>query len=407
MSGSAGSISEDHKDDSMSEFSSTADTKYDPVAEQGNLFSVKRQDSDLAIRISGTWRLWGGLPSIEAVRREIDSSPSLKLVRFETQELTGWDSGIVWFLDKVSELCRERGVAVDRDKLPKGLRRLVELAEAVPEKKGVRRDLVARPILERLGNRTIESLSSISETLNFLGEMTLTSIKLLSGKVRFRAVDLFVFIQQSGPQALPIITLISFLVGVILAFIGAVQLQRFGAQIYVADLVGIAIVREMGAVMTGVIMAGRTGAAFAAQLGTMKVTQELDAFTTIGLRAQDFLVLPRVIALVLMMPLLCLYSDLIGVLGGAAVGIGLLNISWVTYLRETTKAITLGHVFGGIFKSTVYGLLIALSGCLRGLQCGKTSSAVGDAATSAVVTGIVAIVAACGVFAVVFYILGI
>jgi phospholipid/cholesterol/gamma-HCH transport system permease protein len=226
-------------------------------------------------------------------------------------------------------------------------------------------------------------------------------------KARFQTVDLFLFMQQSGAQALPIITLLSFLVGVILAFIGAVQLQRFGAQIYVADLVGIAIVREMGAVMTGIIMAGRTGAAFASQIGTMKVTQEIDAFTTIGLSPHEFLVLPRVIALVLMMPLLCLYADFIGVLGGAVVGTGMLNISWTAYVRETTKAITLGDVFGGVFKSTVYGVLIALFGCLRGLQCGKSSSAVGDAATSAVVTGIVAVVAACGIFAVVFYVLGI
>jgi phospholipid/cholesterol/gamma-HCH transport system permease protein len=154
-------------------------------------------------------------------------------------------------------------------------------------------------------------------------------------------------------------------------------------------------------------MAGRTGAAFAAQLGTMKVTQEIDAFTTIGLQADEFLVLPRVIALVLMMPLLCLYADLIGVLGGAVVGTGMLDISWTSYLQETRNAVTLGHVSGGVFKSTVYGVLIALCGCLRGLQCGNSSSAVGDAATSAVVTGIVAIVVACGIFAVIFYVLGI
>jgi phospholipid/cholesterol/gamma-HCH transport system permease protein len=225
--------------------------------------------------------------------------------------------------------------------------------------------------------------------------------------VRFRAIDLFLLIQQCGAQALPIVTLISFLVGVILAFVGAVQLKQFGAQIYVADLVGIAMVREMGAMMTGIIMAGRTGAAFAAQLGTMKVTQELDAFTTMGFSPLEFLVLPRVIALVLMMPLLCLYSDFVGVLGGAAIGVGMLDLSWTTYFRETTHAIDLTDLFGGVFKSSVYGLLIALSGCLRGIQCGNSSSAVGDAATSAVVTGIVAIVAACGVFAVVFYVLGI
>ena len=154
-------------------------------------------------------------------------------------------------------------------------------------------------------------------------------------------------------------------------------------------------------------LAGRVGANVAAELGTMKVTQEIDAFTTIGLPPEEFLVFPRVIALVLMMPLLCLYADFIGVLGGAAVGVGMLDMSWTTYFRETMNAITLTQLFGGLLKSTVYGVLIALSGCLRGLQCGKSSSAVGDAATSAVVTGIVAIVVACGVFAVVFYVLGI
>lgn len=375
------------------------------MTEENNFLLMRERDSELVIRISGTWQLQDGLPSMDGFKKEIERPPRAKLVLFDTRELAGWDSSVVWFLTKVSELCREIGIPVDRGKLPKGLRRLVELAEAVPEKKGARREFVAMPFLKRVGQSAIGAIASFIETLNFLGQISFTFLKLV--KVRFRAVDLFLFIQQNGPQALPIVTLISFLVGIILAFIGAVQLRRFGAQIYVADLVGIAIVREMGAMMTGIIMAGRTGAAFAAQLGTMKVTQEIDAFTTIGLPAEEFLVFPRVIALVLMMPLLCLYADFIGVLGGAVVGVGMLDISWTTYFRETTNAITLTHLFGGLLKSTVYGVLIALSGCLRGLQCGKSSSAVGDAATSAVVTGIVAIVAACGVFAVVFYILGI
>jgi phospholipid/cholesterol/gamma-HCH transport system permease protein len=164
--------------------------------------------------------------------------------------------------------------------------------------------------------------------------------------------------------------------------------------------------RDMGAMMTAIIMAGRTGAAFAAQLGTMKVTQEIDALSTMGISPMEFLVLPRVIALILMMPLLCFYSDLMGVLGGAAVGSGVLGLSFTTYFRETLHAVTLGDVLGGVFKSSVYGVIIAISGCLRGFQCGNNSSAVGDAATSAVVTGIVFIVVACGSFALVFNILG-
>jgi phospholipid/cholesterol/gamma-HCH transport system permease protein len=186
-----------------------------------------------------------------------------------------------------------------------------------------------------------------------------------------------------------------------------VQLEQFGAAIYVADLVGIAIVREMGAVMTGIVVAGRTGAAYAAQLGTMKVTQEIDALTTMGISPLEFLVLPRVLALCLMMPLLCLYADLVGVVGGAAVGIGMLRLAPAVYLRETMHAVDNADLAGGVMKASVYGILVALAGCLRGLQSGKSSSAVGDAATSAVVTGIVFIISACGVFAVVFYVLGI
>lgn len=364
-------------------------------------------DAALEVKLAGAWRLRGGLPSASLLERELDGVPRIKSVAFDTKELESWDSSVLAFLVDISALCRQRGIQMDTAGLPSGLHRLLNLAEAVPEKKGARKESVATPLLQRVGNTAIGAGSSLAEMLAFLGDMTLTFFRLWRMKVRFRAVDLILFIQQAGVEALPIVSLISFLVGVILAFVGAVQLKQFGAQIYVADLVGIAMVREMGAMMTGIIMAGRTGAAFAAQLGTMKVTQEIDAFATMGFSPLEFLVLPRVLALVLMMPLLCLYSDIVGVLGGAAIGVGMLDLSWTTYLRETTNAISLTDVFGGVFKASVYGVLIALSGCLRGLQCGNSSSAVGDAATSAVVTGIVAIVLACGVFAVVFYVLGI
>jgi phospholipid/cholesterol/gamma-HCH transport system permease protein len=188
--------------------------------------------------------------------------------------------------------------------------------------------------------------------------------------------------------------------------VSAVQLKQFGAQIYVANLVGVAMTREMGALMTAILMAGRTGAAFAAELGTMKVTQELDAFATAGFAIPEFLVLPRVMALVLMMPLLCLYADLVGILGGAAIGVGMLDLSWTMYLGQTTHAIRLGDTVGGVFKSAVYGSLIAGAGCLRGLQAGSSATAVGRAATSAVVTSVVAVIVACGLFAFLFYVLG-
>jgi phospholipid/cholesterol/gamma-HCH transport system permease protein len=364
-------------------------------------------EATLKVHLRGTWRLRGGLPSASLFVHELESARQVRGISFDARELTSWDSSVLTFLVEVSELCRQRRIAMDREGLPLGVKKLLTLAEAVPERKGARREAAEASLLERVGTRTIGVADSLTEMLAFLGEMTSTFVRLFGMKARYRVSDLFLLIQQCGAQALPIVTLISFLVGVILAFVGAVQLKQFGAQIYVADLVGIAIMREMGAMMTGIIMAGRTGAAFAAQLGTMKVTQEVDALTTAGFSPLEFLVLPRVVALVLMMPLLCLYADFVGVIGGAVIGVGMLDLSWTTYFNETANAISLTDIFGGVFKSSVYGVLIGLSGCLRGLQCGNSSSAVGDAATSAVVTGIVAIVVACGIFAVVFYILGI
>jgi phospholipid/cholesterol/gamma-HCH transport system permease protein len=372
-----------------------------------NQVSLQRSGDALLVRLSGAWRLQGGLASDATVRQELERSPRPARMAFEAETLTHWDSSILTFLVAISALCRQGGINMDRAGLPAGVRRLLELAEAVSERKGARKEAEEASLLERIGTATMGATASLTEMLAFLGEMTITFIRLFGMKARYRASDLFLLIQQSGAEALPIVTLISFLVGVILAFVGAVQLKQFGAQIYVADLVGIAMMREMGAMMTAIIMAGRTGAAFAAQLGTMKVTQEIDAFTTAGFSPLEFLVLPRAVALILMMPLLCLYSDFVGVLGGAAIGVGMLDLSWTTYFRETANAVGLTDVMGGVFKSSVYGVLIALAGCLRGLQCGNSSSAVGDAATSAVVTGIVAIIVACGTFAVIFYVLGI
>jgi len=266
---------------------------------------------------------------------------------------------------------------------------------------------VAPGLVARIGESTLATVASMLDFLRFLGEVTLGIGRLLRRQARYRTSDLLLLLQQVGADALPIVTLISFLVGTILAFVGAVQLQQFGAAIYVANLVGIAMVRDMGAMMTGIVMAGRSGASFAAQLASMKVTQETDALTTTGLPPLDFLVLPRVLALCLMMPLLCLYSDLVGILGGAAVGIGMLGLSLRTYMQQTGGAVGVGDMVGGVFKASVYGVLIAIAGCLRGMASGRSSSAVGEATTAAVVTSIVLIISACGVFSVVFYVLGI
>ena len=365
------------------------------------------KDEILLIRLAGRWELGNGLAAAAGIETDLRREPRPSKIAFDTHDLELWDSSILAFLAQVIQACRERGVAVDTSALPAGLHNLLDLALAVPERAGARKRLTAPTFLERLGAQTIAAVAEGGETLSFVGNMTLTSIRLARRKARYRASDLWLLIQQCGVEALPIVTLISFLVGVILAFVGAVQLKQFGAQIYVANLVGVAMTREMGALMTAILMAGRTGAAFAAELGTMKVTQELDALTTAGFSVFDFLVLPRVLALVLMMPLLCLYADFVGILGGTAIGVGMLDLSPRIYLEQTIQAVRLVDTAGGVFKAAVYGGLIALAGCLRGLRAGSSASAVGGAATSAVVTGMVAIIAACGLFAFLFYLLGI
>jgi phospholipid/cholesterol/gamma-HCH transport system permease protein len=377
------------------------------VTQNGQLSVDRTRDGALTVEVSGTWRMGRGMPSIAQVEREFSAGQLPRRVIVRAHDLRRWDSSLLILMAGIDELCHQRGIAVERSGLPEGLARLLDLAETGPETKDARSEAAPRTWVERVGLAAISRADGIGASLEFLGQLTIAGLNMLRGRARVRAPDLLEAIQQSGANALGIVALISYLVGVILAFMGAVQLQQFGASLYVADLVGIGMVREMGAMMTAIIMAGRTGAAFAARLGTMKVTQEIDALSTMGISPMEFLVLPRVVALVVMMPLLGLYSDLIGILGGATIGVGMLGLSFPTYMHETIAAVTFTDLAGGLFKATVYGALIAYAGCLRGFQCGNSSSAVGDAATSAVVTSIVMIVSACGLFAFLFNILGI
>lgn len=367
---------------------------------------AERRGADLRLWLAGTWSVRTRGVSVADVAGEFAVRPPERL-QFESSGIDTWDSALLTYLVGLGRLCAEHGVEVDRSGLPDGVRRLLALAEAVPDRGGARPDAADASLLERVGRATLSGGSAAGEVVAFVGEATLSVMRFVTGRARFRRSDLALFLQQAGAEALPIVTLISFLVGLILAFVGAVQLERFGAAIYVADLVGIAMVREMGAMMTAIVMAGRTGAAYAAQLGSMKVTQEIDALRTMGIAPLDFLVLPRMIALFVMLPLLCLYADVVGILGGAVVGVGLLDLAPLSYYHQTNAAVSVGDLVGGVFKAAVYGVLIALAGCLRGMQCGSSSSAVGDATTAAVVTSIVAIIGACGIFAVLFYILGI
>ena len=373
----------------------------------GEMTLQKTAQDTLTVALSGSWKLTEQLPSADEVRQKLEAAPGIGRIAFDSRQLAGWDSGLLIFLTQVNEFCAQKKIAIEGGGLPEGARKMLALAAAVPEKKDARKAEGRVGFLTHVGSETVDFFRSSGEILAFIGDTVIAFLRLLRGRAQYRKTDLWLVMEACGGQALPIVSLICFLVGLILAFIGAIQLQLFGAQIYVADLVGIAMVRLMAAIMTGIVMAGRTGGAFAAQLGTMQVNQEIDALKTLGISPMEFLVLPRMLALALMMPLLCLYANVMGILGGMVVGVGMLDIGFIQYYNETAKAVNLWNLGIGLFSGTVFGVIVALSGCMRGMQCGRSASAVGDAATSAVVTAIVGIIVSTAVITVICDILGI
>jgi phospholipid/cholesterol/gamma-HCH transport system permease protein len=375
-------------------------------AETGVMTLRQPGNDTLLVSLAGVWKIGNELPSADEVRKGLESTPARRMV-FETRDLTDWDSALLTFLLKIREYAAQKQIQIMDEGLPQGARRLIALALAVPERKGARKEAKREPFLVRMGEEGLRFFQSTGEMVGFIGEAAIAFVNLLRGRARFRSSDFVLFLQECGSEALPIVSLISLLVGMILAFVAAIQLKLFGAQIFVADIVGIAMVRVMAAIMTGIIVAGRTGAAFAAQLGTMQVNEEIDALQTLGVSPMEFLVLPRMLALALMMPLLCLYSDLMGILGGMIVGVFVLDLSFAQYFHETALNMELTYFWVGLFHSFVFGILIALAGCLRGMQCGRSASEVGKAATSAVVTSIVSIVLATAIITFVCQVLGI
>jgi phospholipid/cholesterol/gamma-HCH transport system permease protein len=372
----------------------------------GAQLSLSRPTADtLEVHVSGSWNLADGVPSTESVEAALARDRGLERLSFGAENLSAWDSSLVNFAYRLSLRATHTGIRVDDSGLPEGVRGLLALASAVPPAHDARAREAHPPFLAEVGAETIDFFRSVAEITRFIGDAAISTGAVLLGRAHYRPSDLLLIIQQVGAQALPIVSLISFLVGLILAFVGAVQLEQFGVHIYIANLVGLGMARDMGAMMTGIIMAGRTGAAFAAEIGTMTVNEEIDALKTMSISPMEFLVVPRILALVLMMPLLVLYSDLLGILGGGVVGVTLFDLGAFEYLQQTRNALDLQDFAAGLIKGVVYGAIVAVCGCLRGIQSGRSAAAVGAATTSAVVTGIVFIVIACAVLTIVYNVL--
>lgn len=369
--------------------------------------TVRRADAVADANVSGAWTRRAALPPGDEAFAALGAAPRPARLRVTAVGLEDWDSTLVAFLLRLRTAAERAGIGMEVDQLPTGVRRLIELASAVPPRTGTGHGGGVPSVLAQIGLWATSKAVGWRDTARFLGQVVIAAIAFLRGRAIYRREDLVRTIQDTGVQALPIVATISLLVGLILAFIGAVQLAQFGAAIYVADLVGLAMTREMAAVMTAIVVAGRTGAAFAAQLGTMQGNEEIDALATLGVPPVEFLVLPRMLALALMMPLLYVYGCFIGLFGGYLVGIGLLDLGGQAYLDRTREAVGMADFLIGFVKSAVFGAVVAFAGCQRGIEAGRSAAAVGQATTSAVVTSIVYIIVIDAVFSVLLNVMGI
>jgi len=369
--------------------------------------AIQDDQQALVISLSGDWLLDRERPDLATVLDRLQAAPKSTALVFESHSMGEWDTGLVKTLITIRQAATSRGLSIDDAGLPAGARKLLALAFAVQEREGARRIFNKKSFLERTGESMLGAIAAGKDLLKFVGELVLSIKRFIAGSATYQRADFWQYAQEAGAEALPIVSLICFLIGMIFAFVGVMQLNLFGAGIYTADLVAIAMVREMAPIMTGIIMAGRTGAAYAAQIGTMKVNEEVDALTTLGMNPIDYLVTPRVFALIVMMPLLTLYGSLMGILGGLVVGLAMIDTSLVQYVSQTINAVHLNSLFGGLFKSIVYGVLIAVAGCQQGMACGNSALAVGESTTKAVVMGIVYIVLSASVLTIIYINLGI
>ncbi|MFT6051333.1 MAG: phospholipid/cholesterol/gamma-HCH transport system permease protein [Halioglobus sp.] len=355
--------------------------------------------------LTGDWELGNRAAQFSQVRSQIYASAAHQLT-VNGAALGQWDSSFMAFLLQCHNYCKTENIAFNTQNLPDGAMKLLAVATAVETHHRPRKP--SQSWLKTLSPRKIfkDTIAHLSESVGFIGDVGVALGKMVVGKANTRMIDFKTFCFQAGPEAFSIIGLTSVLVGMILAYLGAVQLQQFGAEVYVADLVVIGTLREMGVLMTAIVMAGRTGAAYAAQLGTMQTNEEIDAITTMGISPIEFLVVPRMLALVVIMPLLTIYADLLGIVGGGIVAGGM-GITPLQYINQGMTSISGTHIAVGLIKSVIFAMLIAIAGCRSGINSGRSSAAVGRAATQAVVTAIVYLIIADAAINIIFQQIGI
>lgn len=366
-------------------------------------------DGGSRIVLGGDWLAQAGTIA-EFPPSEIGGLTTGQHLSFDTAGLGRWDTGLIAFLWDAKRAAATAGAVFDVSALPVAASKLLGLLPDSLSNPAARVRHGFRPVnwpVNWIGGQTAVLLNELGVVTGLLITTLRGGAFAALGRARMRRVDLYANIRDAGPSALIIVSVVNFLIGAILAFVGAVQLRKFAADMYVANLVGLALVREMAAVMTAIVMAGRTGGAYAARIATMKGNEEIDALTVIGVPVSDYIVLPAVLALVFTMPFLYLYGCLVGMLGGFVVSISLLNITGSGYLHQTLDAVPFGQFVFGFVKSIAFALMIGVTSCRIGLKAGRSAADVGVAATRAVVVGIVGVIAMDAIFAVIADVLGI
>ncbi len=362
--------------------------------------SITPANTTISINFSGVWSISKVQPNASAIF-DVLKQPQVKNIELTADKLDNFDSSLIALVVRITKHAKKHKQNIDNKALPAEIIKLLAMALTVPAQEEATRTHVRENFLARVGSAFLNLPKAVKNATSFVGEVALSFMRLISGKSDMRFRDFMAAIQECGAEALPIISITSLLFGLILAFVGAVQLTQFGAQIYVAGLVGIGMLRVMGAVMVGVVMSGRMGAAYAALIGTMQVNEEVDSLTTFGISPIDFLVMPRMLALCIMTPLLTLYADAMGVIGGFLVGTLMLGLSSEEYINATINMVAFKHVIIGLVYGTSFGIIVALTGCYQGIRCGRSAAAVGMSTTAAVVNAIVGIIIATAIITII------
>ncbi|MUG09911.1 MlaE family ABC transporter permease [Commensalibacter melissae] len=374
-------------------------------SDQQPQWKLEQQENHYVISLSGQWLAKNNnIPRFSP--KNLERIPAHQTLYFDARNLKNWDSGLIVFLWDIKCQATKHSIKFFDKDLPASAQELLSLLHESKDEGPIKHSSPFRP-LYMIGEWTINGLTNLGITVQMLKEVIIGILKSLTGRSYMRIVDLISDVQNAGPSALLIISVVNFLVGAILGFVGAVQLRRFAADAYVANLVSIATVREMAAVMSAIVISGRTGGAYAARISTMQGNEEIDALKVMGVSIMEYLILPSMLSLVITMPILYLYGCFMGILGGLIVSIFMLKVSIIGFLQQSFGAVAFNQfVFGGL-KTISFAIFIGVSSCYIGLKSGRSAVDVGLAATKAVVTGIVGVIAIDAIFAVIADMIGI